>query len=46
MGGSTVEIKQLVSTADQFAYMKADTKNLKKCTSIPPTVLFGVMFMR
>jgi hypothetical protein len=45
MGDSIVEIKQFASAAEQFADMKAGTKNLRKCTSIPPTSLYGVMFM-
>jgi hypothetical protein len=46
MGEKIVEIKQLVFAADQFANVKADIKNLRKFTSIPPTFLYGVMFMR
>jgi hypothetical protein len=45
MGESIAEIKQFVSVAEQFANMKADIKNLLKHTSIPPTSLYGVMFM-
>jgi hypothetical protein len=41
-----VEIKMLASTHDQFANVKAETKNLRKCATIPPTFLYGVMFMR
>jgi hypothetical protein len=46
MGEQIVEIKKLVSTADQFPNVKADTKNIRKCTSIPSTFMYGVMFMR